>query len=75
MARIPRGELTRTIKTFLADHPDGAGLREIYQAVHQRLGETIYPQSIRSVILNNTAPRGHAYYERVGKGIYRLRRG
>lgn len=73
MARVPRGELTRTIQGFLADRPDGAGLSEIYQAVHQRLGEGIYPQSIRSVILINTAPRGHGYYERVSTGVYRLR--
>lgn len=70
--RRPWGEMANAITTVLASVDELRG-RDIHLAVTSLLGQDVSPSSVKNCLAANSRGAG-APFERVGWGLYRLRR-
>ena len=64
--RQPYGEVMRTIKTVLAEHPEGLRTVEVRRLVEARLGRELPRSTVKDALAASPA------FERLSRGRYRL---
>lgn len=63
----PQGQVLRTIKQVLEDHPEGLRTNQIRHLVEQQLGRSIGKSTINDRLVRNPS------FERISRGKYCLR--
>jgi len=66
-----QGEVLRTIKTVLADVPDGLRSVEIWRLVVARLGRPVLYATVKAGLAQNAGDDG--CFGRLRRGVYRLK--
>ena len=61
-----QGEVLKTIKLVLLEHPDGLQTYEVRQLIEERLGRKMPKSTVRDALANNRT------FKRIGHGRYRL---
>lgn len=67
--RAAHGEIVRTIKLALTEHPQGLRTVEVRRLVEARLGRRLSSSTVKGLLAQNNA------FERLQRGRYRLRIG
>ena len=63
----PQGQVLRTIKRVLAQHPNGLQTHEVRGLVERQLGRPLPKSTVKDALASNPA------FLRIGYGRYRLR--
>jgi hypothetical protein len=72
LAAAPQGQVLRTIRAVLLEHPEGLHVSEIKRAVEARLGRQLSRSTVKGALAEHAGPRG-AFCRRK-RGVYVLRR-
>ncbi len=67
----PQGQVLRTIKAVLLEHPDGLHVSEIRRAVEQRLERELSRSTVKGALAEHSGPAG--VFRRRRRGVYVLR--
>jgi hypothetical protein len=62
----PQGQVLRTIKLVMLEHPDGLHTYEVRKLVEERLGRKLPKSTVKDALATNPA------FERIGYGKYRV---
>ena len=65
------GQVLRTIKAVLLEHPDGLHVSEIRRAVEERLGRQLSRSTVKGALAEHCEPGG--LFRRRRRGVYMLR--
>ena len=68
LPRHPQGQILRTIKAVLENHPSGLAAKEIHHLVEQQLRRPVRLHTVRAALADH--PNN---FERLKRGWYRLR--
>ena len=66
--RPPQGEVLRTIKAVLVEHPDGLHVSAIRRAVEERLGRELSRPTVKGALAEHSGPAG--LFRRGRRGVY-----
>jgi hypothetical protein len=69
--RAPQGQVLRTIKAVLLEHPDGLRVSQIRRAVEERLGRELSRSTVKGALAEHCESGG--IFRRRRRGVYMLR--
>ena len=67
----PQGQILRTIKAVLLEHPDGLHVSEVRRAVEERLRRQLSRSTVKGALAEHCEPGG--IFRRRRRGVYVLR--
>jgi hypothetical protein len=62
----PQGQILKTIKLVMMEHPDGLHTYEVRQLIEEQLGRKLPKSTVKNALATNPA------FERIGYGKYHL---
>ncbi len=67
----PQGQVLRTIRAVLLEHPEGLHVSDIRRAVEERLGRELSRSTVKGALAEHCEPGG--IFRRRRRGVYMLR--